>query len=233
MSVAIIADSHVGGPGGSAGPLVTQLRAIPGTGCRHLVLMGDLFQAWIGFPRFETEDITAVVAALKDLRRQGVRIDYVEGNRDFFLAGSPYADAFDQVSLETSFTVDGVRYLAVHGDGLNDRDWQYRFWRSLSKSAPIRFLVGHIPAGLAHRMVHGTERRLSQTNFKHKVVLPEEPIRRYAEKRLAEGYDVLLLGHFHEPRVWQVPGGEVRLLDAWFRSRKVEWIPGEPPEGAD
>ena len=45
-----------------------------------------------------------------------------------------------------------------------------------------------------------------------------------AERRLAEGHDVLLLGHFHEPRVWPVAGGEVRLLDAWFRSREVEWL---------
>ena len=224
MSIALIADSHVGGPGGPAGPLVEQLQALPGQGCRRLVLMGDLFQAWVGFSHFETADVTAVVAALRDLRRQGIEIDYVEGNRDFFLAGSPYADAFDRVGLETAFTVGGVRYLAVHGDGLNDRDWKYRFWRRLSKSAPVRFAVCHTPRRLAHRAVHSTEKRLSQTNFKHRSALPEEAIRRYAERRLAEGHDVLLLGHFHEPRVFAVRGGEVRLLDAWFRSREVEWL---------
>ncbi len=224
MPVAVIADAHVSGPGGPAGPLLDQLRALPAQGCRHLVLMGDLFQAWIGFPSFETADIAAVAAALRDLRRQGVVIEYVEGNRDFFLAGSPYADAFDRIALETSFEAGGVRYLAVHGDGLNDRDWKYRFWRRLSKSAPVRFAVGSFPRKLAHRLVHSTERKLSGTNFKHKAALPEEAIRRYAERRLAEGYDVLLLGHFHEPRVWTVPGGEVRLLDAWFRSRSVEWL---------
>lgn len=223
-TVALIADAHLGGPGGPAGPLVEQLEALPGQDCRRLVLMGDIFQAWIGFRHFETPDITAVVAALRELRRQGIRVEYVEGNRDFFLKGSPYADAFDDVVLEVAFEAGGTRYLAVHGDGLNDRDWQYLFWRGLSKSAPVKFLVGHIPHRLAHRMVHSTERRLSDTNFKHKVALPEEAIRRYAERRLAEGHDVLLLGHFHEPRVWQVAGGEVRLLDAWFKSRRVEWV---------
>ena len=224
MSVALIADAHLSGPGGPAGPLVAQLQALPSQGCRRLVLMGDLFQAWVGFPRFETAEIAAVVAALRDLRRQGIEIDYVEGNRDFFLAGGPYAEAFDRVALETAFTVGGVRYLAVHGDGLNDRDWRYRFWRRLSKSAPVRFAVRHTPRRLAHRAVHSTEKRLSRTNFKHRAALPEAAIRRYAERRLAEGHDVLLLGHFHEPRVWTVRGGEVRLLDAWFRSREVEWL---------
>ena len=34
--------------------------------------------------------------------------------------------------------------------------------------------------------------------------------------------DVLLLGHFHEERTWPVGNGEVRLLEAWFKSRRVE-----------
>jgi UDP-2,3-diacylglucosamine hydrolase len=224
MSIAIVADAHLSGPGGPAGPLVEQLAALPAQGCRRLVLMGDLFQAWVGFESFETDDVRALVAALRDLRRQGVAVEYVEGNRDFFLAGSPYADAFDRVALETSFESGGVRYLAVHGDGLNDRDRKYRFWRWLSKSAGVRFLVRCTPRRLAHRMVHSTEERLSRTNFKHRAELPEAAIRAYAARRLAEGYDVLLLGNFHEPRTWQVPGGEVRLLDAWFRSRAVEWL---------
>ena len=116
MRVALLADSHLSGPGGSAGPLVDQLAELPAQGCDRLILMGDVFQAWIGARRFENDDIRAVVAALRALRKGGLRIDYVEGNRDFFLKDSVYADAFDGVVLETSFTVDGVRYLAVHGD---------------------------------------------------------------------------------------------------------------------
>jgi UDP-2,3-diacylglucosamine hydrolase len=228
MSIALIADAHLGGPGGSAEPMIRQLRALPGEGCTRLVLMGDIFQAWIGDSKYETAEIAAVVPVLRELRRQGVRVDYVEGNRDFFLTGSPYADAFDAIGLEFAFEEDGVRYLAVHGDGLNDRDRQYLFWRWLSKSAPVRFAVLHLPRGLARKMVGSTEQRLSQTNFKHKAALPEAAIRAYAERRLAEGHDVLLLGHFHEPRVWQVKGGEVRLLDAWFRSRRVEWLAARP-----
>lgn len=231
MSIALIADAHIGGPGGSAGPLIDQLEALSSQGCERLILMGDLFQAWIGSPRFETPDIAAVAAVLRSLRRQGMHIDYVEGNRDFFLAGSPYADAFDRVVLEVAFEAGGTRYLAVHGDGLNDRDWRYRFWRRLSKSRPVRFAVCHMPHRLAHRMVHSTEQRLSRTNFKHKANIPEQAVRRYAERRLAEGHDVLILGHFHEPHVWTVGGGEVRLLDAWFRSRRVEWLGPPLPRG--
>ncbi|HVT57661.1 MAG TPA: UDP-2,3-diacylglucosamine diphosphatase [Thermoanaerobaculia bacterium] len=228
--IAIIADAHLGGPGGAARPLIEQLAGLPAAGCRRLLLLGDLFQAWVGDQRFETPEVAAVVAALRELRGRGVAIDYVEGNRDFFLAGSPYADAFSRVGSEAAFEAGGVRYLAVHGDGLNDRDWKYLFWRRISKSAVSRYLAHRIPRRFARSMVRSTEQRLSHTNFKHRRELPEAAIRRYAERRLAEGHDVLLLGHFHEPRTWPLAGGEVRLLDAWFRTRRVEWLrPGARP----
>jgi UDP-2,3-diacylglucosamine pyrophosphatase LpxH len=156
-----------------------------------------------------------------------VRVDYVEGNRDFFLAGSLYADAFDTVGREVEFDAGGRRCLAVHGDGLNDRDRQYLFWRWLSKSALSRLLLRALPGPLARRAVASTERRLAGTNFKHKRRIPEEAILRYAERRLGEGHDLLLLGHFHEERRWRVARGEIWLLEAWFSSRRVEWIGGE------
>ncbi len=224
MSVAIVADSHLGGPGGPSGPLVEQLLELPERGCRHLLFLGDVFQVWMGSRRWETPEVRELVPALRQLRDAGLRVDYVEGNRDFFLNGSPYEELFDHLSTEVAFEHAGVRYLAVHGDGLNDRDRQYLFWRWISKSAPVRFAVTRLPVRLAHRAMHGTETRLSRTNFKHKRSIPVEAIRRYGERRLAEGHDVLLLGHFHTEQTIAAKGGEIRLLDAWFHSRRVEWL---------
>ena len=226
MSVALIADSHISGPGGPAGPLVQQLRALPGSGVEHLILMGDIFQAWVGYSHFETPDIREVVEVLRELREGGLRVEYIEGNRDFFLQGSRYETAFDRIAMETSFEVDGCRYLCVHGDGLDDNDTQYRRWRVLSKSWPVRFLIRWLPGILARKLVSSTERRLADTNFKHKQRIPREAIERYATRRLAEGFDRLLLGHFHEHRRWTVSGGEVEIFEAWFTSRRVERIPG-------
>jgi len=68
MSVAIVADAHLGGPGGAAGPLVKQLLELPERGCRHLVLLGDIFQVWMGSPHWETPEVREVVPALRRLR---------------------------------------------------------------------------------------------------------------------------------------------------------------------
>ena len=225
MSVAVIADSHLGGPGGDGKAMVEQLASLPDRGCRRLLLLGDIFHVWVGSRTFETPEIRRVVPALEALRRQGIRLDYIEGNRDFFLAGSPWAHLFDSIATEVVLDLGpGRRFLAVHGDGLNDRDRQYLFWRWLSKSPPVRFFVKALPGAVARALIHQTEKKLARTNFKHRTRIPEEPIVRYGARRLAEGYDTLLLGHFHEPRVWTVPGGEVRLVDAWFNRHHIEWL---------
>ncbi|MEM1176818.1 MAG: UDP-2,3-diacylglucosamine diphosphatase [Acidobacteriota bacterium] len=222
MSIAVIADSHLGGPGGPGDDFIEQLRALPGQGCRRLILLGDIFHVWVGSRKFETPEIRRVVPEFRRLRGEGVEVEYVEGNRDFFLTGSPYADAFDRIVLETSFESGGRRHLCVHGDGLNDKDRQYLFWRWLSKSPPVRALVLGLPGALAQRAVGSAEKKLASTNFKHRTDIPRAPISAYAERRFAEGFDDLLVGHFHEPHDWTVDGGEVHLLDAWFRSRRVE-----------
>jgi hypothetical protein len=81
-----------------------------------------------------------------------------------------------------------------------------------------------VPRRYARRLVFGTERKLSETYLEHKRTVPVEVLREYGRRRLAEGHDVLLLGHFHEARTLTLPEGEVRLLAAWFDSREVEWL---------
>lgn len=224
MGVALVADAHLGGVGGSADELAGQLEALPGAGCERLVLLGDIFHVWVGAERFETPAIRAVMRTLRSLKRQGLLIDYVEGNRDFFLVGSPYADVFSSIGSEVTVEVDGQRILLVHGDGLNPSDRQYLFWRWLSKSRLCRALILHLPTAIAQRALHRTEAGLARTNFEHRQGIPRQAITAYAERRLAEGFDLMILGHYHEGADWQVGDGRVRIVDAWFNSRRIEWL---------
>jgi UDP-2,3-diacylglucosamine pyrophosphatase LpxH len=224
VAVALLADAHVGGPGGRGDDLALELEALDSSRCSLLLVLGDLFHVWVGDPRYETDEIRRLLEVLDRVRGRGVTTRYVEGNRDFFLDDSVYARHFDSIDLEHAFESGGVRYLAVHGDGIDDRDWRYRFWRRLSKNPVSKAAARHLPGGLARRFVHDMDRRLAETNFEHKIRVPEAVIRRFGERRLAEGHDVVLLGHFHKPLSLAVAGGEVRVLDAWFNSRRLEWL---------
>ena len=224
LPVAVVSDAHLGGEGGDGRDLVGQLDTLSSSNCRFLLLMGDLFQVWLADPRCETSEIRRLLPALEGVRERGVPTVYIEGNRDFFLRRSRYERVFDKVALEHDFELGGVRYLVVHGDGINDRDWRYTFWRRLSKSAASGAMVKVLPGWFVRWQLHYGERTLSRTNFRHKRGLPVEVIRRYGERRLGEGHDVVLLGHFHQAASWQVTGGEVRVFDAWYNDRRLVWL---------
>jgi UDP-2,3-diacylglucosamine pyrophosphatase LpxH len=217
---AVIADSHVGRRPGDEGPFLEALETARRRGATGITLLGDVFHFFIAHPKFETPAIAAFLDAARRLAAQGVPVTYVEGNRDFFLRGSYAEDAFAAVCDEQVFEAGGRRFLATHGDLLNDRDHAYRFWRFLSKNRLSRAAASLVPRRAATRLVWKTEARLHRSNFKHKAHLPVETIRRFASRRFAGGIDVLLLGHFHKPWSEAVDGGRVEILPAFVEERR-------------
>jgi UDP-2,3-diacylglucosamine hydrolase len=219
---AVFADCHVGRSPGDERPFLEALEAARRRGAQAITLLGDVFHFFIAHPKFETPAVRAFLNEVERLAGEGVPVTYVEGNRDFFLRGSYAERYFRGVVSEELFQAGPRRFLATHGDLLNDRDYPYRFWRFLSKNRVSRAAVGLVPRGPANRFVWGVEARLYRTNFKHKTRLPFETIRAFARRRFREGVDVLLLGHFHRSWSEEVDGGRVEILPAFVEERR--WL---------
>jgi UDP-2,3-diacylglucosamine hydrolase len=217
---AVFADCHVGRRVGDEEPFLEALEAARRRGATSITLLGDIFHFFIAHPKFETPAIARFLEVVRGLARAGIPVTYVEGNRDFFLRGSYVESAFRQVCDEERFEAGGRRFLATHGDLLNEKDRPYRFWRFLSKNPISRAALGFVPKGAGNRLVWNVEARLYRSNFKHKTRLPVEMIRAFAAKRFREGVDVVLLGHFH--KVWseRVDGGLVEILPAFVEDRR-------------
>ena len=217
---AVFADCHVGRRPGDEGPFLQALEEVARRGASAVSLLGDIFHFFIAHPKFETPAIAAFLRKVEDLGRRGVPVTYVEGNRDFFLRGSYAEKLFRRVCDEESFEQGGRRFLLTHGDLLNEADIPYRFWRFLSKNRLSRASIAFIPKEAGNRFVWKVEARLYRSNFKHKTRLPVEMIRAFAERRFREGFDVLLLGHFHKSWSEPVGAGVVEILPAFVEERK-------------
>jgi UDP-2,3-diacylglucosamine pyrophosphatase LpxH len=219
---AVFADCHVGRRPGDEGPFLDALRAARDRGARHVTLLGDVFHFFIAHPNFETPAVRRFLETVEDLARANVPVTYVEGNRDFFVKGSYAERYFADVVDEETFQAGPRRFLATHGDLLNDRDYPYRFWRFLSKNAVSRVAAGLVPRRLGQRLVWDVEARLHKTNFKHKSALPFETIRKFARRRFASGIDVLLLGHFHKAWAEDLGPHRIEILPAFVEERR--WL---------
>ena len=114
-------------------------------GMGHLVILGDLFEFLFGFrdsaranasfsisQSFPFPDYLPVLKGLQRLSQQGIRIQYFEGNHDFFL----HSFFQDWLKIEVEVHPDGKeerlggrRSFLAHGDLANPRQWKYRSFR--------------------------------------------------------------------------------------------------------
>ncbi len=216
----VIGDSHIGLAEGNEKRVNAWLDRLAATDAKALYLNGDLFHYLIAHPKFKTTSVERVMAKFRELRdERGIAIHYVEGNRDFFLKGSFVEDAVTDIALEYAIPAGTNKYLIVHGDMINDRDWQYRFWRRASKNPATKLGVNLIPKKMARNFVDTVERKLASSNFKHKSRLPLELMERYGKQRATEGFTHVVFGHFHQKL--EMPAGKsmtVTILPPWYET---------------
>jgi UDP-2,3-diacylglucosamine pyrophosphatase LpxH len=221
---AVLADLHVGQGPGDIDRFVSAIAALRRRAVGEVVFLGDVFRALVGFSRFWDATVRRGLEEVARLRADGARVVMVEGNRDFFL-DAPDLDPYRDVACTAhSFVAGGRRFLLEHGDLVNRSDRSYRFWRTVSKSAPARLWARLLPRRLAQRLVLGTEARLKETNFSYRRQLPVADLTAASRRHFAAGVDVVFWGHFHQP--WRLVDGEraAYVIPGWLETGTVVWI---------
>lgn len=217
----MIADAHVGQRPGDAEEMAALVRTARDQGVAEIVYLGDAFQYLIGMEKLWTRSVRTVLDAWDEVRSGGVRIVLIEGNRDFFLDDPDIAERRDWSGLVYEFSAGGRKFRCVHGDRVNQRDVNYRFWCAVSKSWFSRMWARLLPRSLARRIVSGMEKRLARTNRRFRYVKPVQALQATADRAWSAGIDVVLWGHFHT--AWETTSGERRALviPAWLETRTV------------
>jgi UDP-2,3-diacylglucosamine pyrophosphatase LpxH len=213
---AVFADCHVGRRPGDEEPFLKALDTVHARGARAITLLGDTFHVFVAHPKFETP---AIGRFLQKARELGALASRRQGNRDFpSCAALASRDAFRRCATRSSSEPEPAS--RAHGDLLNEKDLPYRFWRFASKNPVSRAAINFVPRAMANRIVWKIEARLYRSNFKHKKRLPVEMIRAFAQRRLRDGVDVILLGHFHKSWTETIDGGRVEILPAFVEERR-------------
>lgn len=220
----IIADAHLGQRSGDSADMISMLYAAGDCGVMEIMYLGDGFQYLIGMSKFWTRGVVEVIEAWRRLREAGVRIGVVEGNRDFFLDAPELAAELDWSGLDYEFRSGDRVFRLVHGDKVNLRDLQYRFWSRVSKSLPARVWARLLPKTIAVGIVRTMEARLAATNRRYRYHKPIACLRQAAELAWSEGVDVLLWGHFHTSWHYTRDDHAAIILPAWLDTGKAALI---------
>lgn len=169
----------------------------------RLVIVGDLFDFWVGHKTVIYHAYWPILHVLMELREQGVEIHYLEGNHDFHL-GTFFKETLGChiYTDEAHINFDGVRISLYHGDKANKKELRYRCIRAFLRSWFVRLAlkcvhpdviwkIGHKASSLSHRYhpKKENERRAVMALY-----------RDFAETKLkTTGSDVVLVGHSHYP----------------------------------
>lgn len=212
----VIADLHLDlASAESVEPFVEFLARL--AGCPRLVVLGDLFDVWVGPAQMQLGEAPRVLDALAALAARGIDLVIVHGNRDFLLE-QRFAGRVHATLCPEGFVArlpGGERMLCVHGDTLCTRDRGYQRLRRVLRSAPLLWLAPRLPFALSRAIA----RRLRRASVKAVAAkyVDEKSIQRDAVAAAARehGASIVLCGHAHEFRDERV--GETRwiVLDAF------------------
>lgn len=219
MKRLIIADAHVGQGTNDCRAMISLVDRAAAAGVGEVVYLGDAFQYLIGMSKFWTSGVHRVLDCWRRARLAGMVIGIVEGNRDFFLDAPDLAAEIDWSARVREFDSAGHRYRLVHGDLVNRRDFQYRFWSTISKSRVARVWAGLLPRSAAVSIVRRMEAHLAKTNRKFRYAKPIVDLERSAAEAWADGVGTVFWGHFHTP--WMCSDGDHQalIIPAWLENR--------------
>ena len=129
MATLFISDLHLDSSRPEITALFLEFLRGEATQAEALYILGDLFEAWIGDDD-DSELARTIVAALHELRKSGVPVFVLRGNRDFLLGPAFAASTGAQLLADPCvINLCGQPTLLMHGDLLCSDDLAYLAFR--------------------------------------------------------------------------------------------------------
>jgi UDP-2,3-diacylglucosamine hydrolase len=213
-----ISDAHLGA---AAGPpmrtswLVEFLEGLPDS-IGGLMIVGDLFDFWFEYRHAIPKGHFRVLHALAKITSRGVPTLYFGGNHDFWV-GSYLREEIGMEVAEgpRTFMIQGRKLFVAHGDGLGRGDSGYKFLKSVLRNrlciALYRSIHPDVGIPFAYRLSE-----ISRGHTKPRAVIIPELVRGIALPHIAEGADIVVIGHVHEPSHLRLKKGEFVIIGDWI-----------------
>lgn len=186
------------------------------TSADAVLILGDLFEVWVGDDARDGEFERRCIALLARTAQRGRTLGFMVGNRDF-LAGAGLRAAAGLLELPdpTLLVAFGQRVLLTHGDALCLADTDYQRFRAEVRGAAWQ--AAFLARPLAER--HALARGLRDASEQRKRAMADWPdIDAPAASRWldAAGAPTLVHGHTHRPGSGVVSAGRTRhVLSDW------------------
>jgi UDP-2,3-diacylglucosamine hydrolase len=176
-----------------------------------VLLLGDIFEVWVGDDARDAPFEAGVVAMLRAASRR-LDLFFMAGNRDFLVGPELLADT-GMTALPDPTVLDafGQRWLLAHGDAQCLADASYQAWRATSRSAAWQ--ADFLAKPLADRQAFGRQAR-AQSRASQAAQLMATDLDADACRTLLReaGATTLVHGHTHRPAEHDLGEGLRRVV---------------------
>lgn len=215
----VIADVHLSGRDPATQKLLFRWLDSESFNARSLIILGDLFDAWIG------DDAIDPVAQsfanhLQKIIHRGVDVFFVAGNRDFLL-GDEYARKAGMKRLDEPLVVDNIEppTALIHGDVLCTDDKPYQRFRTRSRDPIWQAKILRLPILVRRLLARWARFRSRSSNSLNGLVdVNHQTVQVFMREH---NITRLIHGHTHRPALHRLePSGHTRwVLGDWEGGR--------------
>lgn len=182
----------------------------------QLFIMGDLFDYWFEYTYVIPRGYHHVLSKLAAMAEQGIKIHYVAGNHDFWLKDFFPNDLGIPVHKDPfGMTLRGKKFFFHHGDGLAVNDTGYRILKKILRNPVSIFLYSLLHPDWTAPIARGSS-KTSREYTGTKDYGETDGMIKFAEEKIAEGYDVVIMGHRHKPMEHTAAQGLYLNLGDWI-----------------
>jgi UDP-2,3-diacylglucosamine hydrolase len=181
-----------------------------------LFILGDLFDFWFEYRTVIPKGFHRTLAALQEFTDRGVKVHYLAGNHDFWMGEFFQTELGMDLHFEPfEMMVDGKRIFFHHGDGLAKNDTGYKLIKPVLRNKFNIGLYRWLHPDLGVTLARGSS-RTSRSYTSHKHYGEEEGMLEFARERIAQGTDIVMMGHRHRPNVVAIDNGTYMNLGDWI-----------------
>jgi len=182
----------------------------------HLFIVGDLFDFWFEYKTVIPKGFHRTLAKLDEFRGNNIDIHYLIGNHDCWMGDFFATEMGIHVHRDPfEVAIQGKRIFLHHGDGLAQNDLGYRIVKPILRNKVNFWLYRWLHPDIGVRLAIGTSRSSrAYTSTKHYG--EESGMLKFAEEKIHQGCDIVVMGHRHQPNIQTFNEGSYVNLGDWI-----------------
>lgn len=195
-----------------------------------IFIVGDLFDCWIEYRKVVPKGFYRTLAKLNEISESGIEVNFFSGNHDFWL--NTYLRDDVGLKLHRDFMeteLDGKKFFITHGDGLSSGDIGYKIIKKILRNRFNQFLYSLVHPDIGVWLAQGSSKKSRlHTDDRSKDMYNSAKsgshgsggMQQFAEKKISEGFDFVIMGHIHKP-------GDTEIKTASHNGRYItlgDWI---------